>query len=179
MSAKIVSDMVSRRKMLSIIGVSVAFGFLRHHERRTGRHERRHTRRTGHTALSEISSDVVAVSPSACASPGSPQRDHARDGKSKTCGWRWHVAGSVERRDHLRGLSCGAKRPFTAAKASAPCRSVRQIFPDSQRPARTRVRRQDGRRKSGAWGSAGERAMWLTRRVQASGSRLGRDDNER
>ena len=70
MSAKIVSDMVSRRRVLSIIGLSVAFGFLRHHERRTGRHERRHTRRAGHTALSEKSSGVVAVSPSACASPG-------------------------------------------------------------------------------------------------------------
>ena len=117
MSAKIVSDMVSRRKVFSIIGLSVAFGLLRHHERRTGRHERRHTRRTGHTALSEISSDVVAVSPSACASPGL--------GTTRSCARRQvedlRVALArrqrVERRDHLRGLSCTAKRPFNCRES--------------------------------------------------------------
>jgi len=35
MSANIVSEMVSRRKVFSTIGLSVAFSLLRHHERRT------------------------------------------------------------------------------------------------------------------------------------------------
>jgi hypothetical protein len=43
MRAKIVSDMVSRRKAFSIIGLSVAFGFLGDHEPPTGRHDRRQT----------------------------------------------------------------------------------------------------------------------------------------
>lgn len=34
---------------------------------------------------------------------GWAQRDHARYGKSKTCGWRGRVACSVVRRSHLRG----------------------------------------------------------------------------
>jgi hypothetical protein len=54
MSAKIVSDMVSRRKVFSTIGLSVVLGLLRHHEHepRSSRHERRDTRRTVHTVLS-------------------------------------------------------------------------------------------------------------------------------
>ena len=182
MSAKIVSDMVSRRKVFSTIGLSVAFGLLRHHEhdRRTGRHERRHTQRTGHTALSETSSGVVAVSPSAYASPGL--------GTTRSCARR-----QVQ---DLRVALARRRLCRTAGRLARPVLYSKETF----QPPRVRLR-PAGRfdrsflvanvpRESGFGDSVDgegsvhggrltERAMWLTRRVRASGSRLGRDDNER
>jgi hypothetical protein len=72
MSAIIKSEMISRRKALSVVGLAAAFGLTaaptvltvsdaeaqtagmeRRQERRTGRHERRDERRTGRTERRE------------------------------------------------------------------------------------------------------------------------------
>jgi hypothetical protein len=72
MSAIIKSEMISRRKALSVVGLAAAFGLAaaptvltvsdaeaqtagmeRRQERRTGRHERRDERRTGRTERRE------------------------------------------------------------------------------------------------------------------------------
>ena len=63
MSGKITAETFSRRKMLSVVGLALAFavpttvseaeaqttGMTRRQDRRTGRHERRDDRRTGRT----------------------------------------------------------------------------------------------------------------------------------
>jgi hypothetical protein len=65
------------------------------------------------------------------------------------------IARSLERRDHLRGLSCTAKRPFNRRESVCVLPVGSTDLSDSQRHAR-----ESGfddnvvRRKSSAWGSA-------------------------
>jgi hypothetical protein len=176
MSAKIVSDMVSSRKVFSIIGLSVAFGFLRHHERRTGRHERRHTRCTGHTAFSETSSGVVAVSPSAYASLGTTRsRETASPRPAGGVG-----ASPVASKG---GTTCAAcpeqqRELSTAARASASCRWFDRSFLISNVPRESGFSNSvDG--ESLVHGSADRTCYGDDTKSSSLGPRLGRDDNER